>query len=134
MVKNLMTSNMEIDFIGINGTIYCGQAPNLSTKSDNAENILTKTLFLYNIFKGLYGKNNKYNPQDCKIILNRNEKEKRENKDIINTIEGWQRTEGYGIIIAENEKHVIEIINSEIKEKNIIPFDNWIGENLKSEN
>lgn len=128
-LSNLLTSNMEIDFIGGNGNIFCGQVPNLDANKDSTENILNKTLLLYNIFKELYTKNGKYKAEDCKIILKREEKENKKNREIIETIEEWRRTEGYDVIIADNEKEIISKVKEEVSRKDIMPFEKWIEYN-----
>ncbi len=133
-LSNLMTSNMEIDFIGGNGSIFCGQIPNFATKNESSENNLTKTLLLYNIFKELYDESKRYDPKDCKIILNKKEKEKKENREIISTIEEWHRTEGYEIVTVENENQIIDLVNNEIQKKKLIPFDKWLELNPAGNN
>jgi len=123
---------MEIDFIGGNGTIVCGQIPNLLSNLENSENLLTKTLLLYNILDKLYKSSNKFNPKDCKIILNCEDAKRKENKTIIDTINEWQIRQGYDIIYADNENEIADKILNEIKGKEIIPFDKWIELNPAS--
>jgi hypothetical protein len=125
----LLTANTEVDYIGGNGTIFCGQIANLESKNDT----IGKTLFLYNIFKELYSTTDKFKPYDCKIILKRDEKENKKNAEIVQTIEEWERSQGYGIITVDNENQLIDNVRNDTMNKNIMPFEKWIEINPPNE-
>lgn len=138
-VNNLLIKNMEVDFIGGNGSVYCGQIIDLKAENDTIASNIARSIYLYTSLEKTFDSINKFDPKNCKFILintdgiltNTESDKKLSNKiideknEFIVTLENWKKENDYDIIESNNENQFVETIVNDIREKNLVRFDEW---------
>lgn len=125
ILTRLIFPGVEIDYIGGNGSIYCGEIINLDFEESTVQNHLYKTLTLFEAFDRTFRKINKFEPEDCKMIISKEQAEEEENSDYMAILENWHKRAGYELLIKNNIVDITDSIKRQVEEKNIIPFVEW---------
>lgn len=126
-VSRFLFSSTEVDFIGGNGALYCGEVPDLEQNPESLEKNLNKTFVLFDVFNRVFSPTNQFQPRDCKIIIDREQADNSENSKALEKIENWHKDFGYDLLIGEPQQ-IIGTIKKQISERNVRPFDEWIND------
>lgn len=125
LLTNLMFPGVEVDYIGGNGSLYCGEIINLDYEESTVQNHLYKTLTLFEAFDKTFSEINRFEPKDCKMIVSKEQAEEEENSDYMSKLENWHKKAGYGLLIQDSIEDLTHSIKKQVEEKNIIPFVEW---------
>lgn len=134
-LTNFFFNNTSIDFIGGNGNIFCGEILNLDNEENTIKQNFHKTISIFDALEKKYSKIGKFDPRDCKILLDKKQVEKKESAQYMDILNTWHKTANYDLIIEDKLDNFVDRIRNQIRENNIIPFDEWnrkilLGEKL----
>lgn len=127
-IGKLLFSNTEIDFIGGNGTLYCGQVIDLNSHISSLNSNVKNTLLLYLIFEDVFSKINLFDPKHCKIILTNLDSLDSEKEQLIKSLSKWEKEKGFDLIESESIDHVMLKIETELKSKDIMKYTDWLNQ------
>ncbi|MCF8240755.1 MAG: DUF3037 domain-containing protein [Melioribacteraceae bacterium] len=124
-LNKLLIGSSFIDFIGGNGTVFCGDVLNLDVEEYTLQRNFYKILTLFEALEKEYTPINKFDPRDCKILLLKEHVDRKENADYMERIFNWHKKADYGILIKNEiedfEKEIAELVDK----KGIIKFQDW---------
>lgn len=129
IVSKFLFSSTEIDFIGGNGALYCGEVPDLEQNSESLEKNLNKTFVLFDVLNRLFSPLDRFKPKDCKIIIDSKQADNPENSEALEKIENWHKDFDYDLLIGEPYQ-IIDTIKKQISERKVRPFDEWINDTI----
>lgn len=124
-LNKLLIGSSFIDFIGGNGTVFCGDVLNLEVEEDTLQRNFYKILTLFEALEKEYDPKNKFDPRDCKILLLKAHVDRKENADYMERINNWHKKAGYGILIKNEIEDFEKEISALVDRKGIIKFQNW---------
>ena len=120
-----LIGNPKIDFIGGNGSIFCGEILNLSVNEESVQKNLFKTITLFEAIKETYQKHNRFEPHDCKILVLKEHADKKENAEYMDKISNWHKKVGYDLIIKNSIEEFEQKILTTVEDRNIKKYEDW---------
>jgi hypothetical protein len=124
-LNTLLFKNTNIDFIGGNGSIFCGEIIDLANEEDSIKRNFYKTITLFEAIEKTYQKIKRFNPKDCKILIRKDQADMEENTEYMTILEGWSKNANYDLLIEKDLEKFVEKIRKQIIDKNIISFEDW---------
>ena len=123
----ILLPEIRLDFIGGNGSIYCGHILNLNTAESTLSENISKTISLYDCLNKLYGSSNQKGKKEQKIILDKKQAEQKEAKQALNLIELVTDKKPYEVVQVSDTRQFMNDVLEEVKEKGVEPFSSWIN-------
>ncbi len=123
-VSKFLIGSTKIDYIGGNGTLYAGEIINL----DLSEEVLQKNLFKAVKLKEALEKSfpERFSPGDCKMLVLEKQAKDPDKADYMDKLDTWNQKANYGLVIKSELDDFQRIIEKEVDQKNIKPYDEWV--------
>ncbi|MBX7046224.1 MAG: hypothetical protein K1X86_10335 [Ignavibacteria bacterium] len=131
-IGGLLFTNTEIDFIGGNGTLYCGQIIDLDMHLSTLNFNVKSTLLLYLIFEEVFGDKNLYDPNQCKIILTNLNSLDNEKERLLNSLLRWKKEKGFDVLESNNMDEIVSKVKKDLEQKDIMRYTKWIDQIKKN--
>lgn len=128
LLGNFLIGNTQIDFIGGNGSIFCGEIINLDVNEESIQKNLFKTITLFEAIKETYNKHNKFDPKDCKFLVLKEHAENKENAEYMDTLNTWHNKADYDLLIKNSLDEFENKISAIVENKNIKKYEEWVRE------
>ena len=113
---------ISMDFIGGNGSIYCGNFIDLEVQEKTLQKNIAETFLVRNFLTSLYHSDS----SQCKIILDNQQAKSNSARKALHSIELALEKEPDNLLIVSDTQELIEKVLHEVDEKGVIPFSRWI--------
>ena len=122
----ILLPEIRLDYIGGNGSIYCGHILNLNAGESTLSENISKTISLYDCINKLFGTNTHKGNKAQKIILDKKQAEQKKAKQALNFIELVTDNKPYEVVQVSDTRQFMNDVLTEVKEKGVVPFSSWI--------
>jgi len=122
----ILLPEIRLDFIGGNGSIYCGHFLNLNASGSTLSENISKTISLYDCLNKLYGSFEQNSKKEQKIILDKKQAEQKGAKQALNLIELVTDNKPYEIVQVSDTRKFMNEVLEEAKLLGVEPFSSWI--------
>jgi len=125
-VSKFLIGNPRIDFIGGNGSIFCGEIINLEVEEESVQKNLNKTITLFDAIKETYSSYNKFESKDCQFLVLKEHADNKDNAEYMEKLSTWSKKVGYELLIKDTIADFEEAISKVVEEKRIIKYEDWV--------
>ncbi|MCU0427395.1 MAG: DUF3037 domain-containing protein [Candidatus Kapabacteria bacterium] len=121
VLQKYMTSAPTIDFIGGNGSLFCGQMPNM--RSDVT---LPRFLHLFESLMLHFEAQKLFDAENFHVLINTRYFGSQELKEHRESFRRWQKIKGFTLLEVSDMKEAVNMIRDKVEAKDVQPFDQWL--------
>jgi hypothetical protein len=122
VLQEYMPNAATMDFIGGNGSVFCGQMPNL-----RAATTLPRLLLVYESLKQRFEAQKLFDAENYHVLINMKFFGGQEFKEHRNALQRWQQSKGFTMLEIDNIGDAVQVIRSKAEEKDVQPFETWLA-------
>lgn len=119
ILKEYMPDAAIIDYIGGNGTVFCGQMPSLRSDA------LPRLLLIYESLKQRFEADKLFAPENYHILVNTQRYGGKEFQEQRKALGRWKRLKGFTTLEVENMGEAVRFLRAEVEAKKVKPFAVW---------
>jgi len=123
---DILFPDISVDFIGGNGSIYCGNFIDLGVQEKTLQKNIAETFLARNFLASLFDGASPSSCSQCKIILDKEQAESIYARQALHSIKLGLEKEPHNLLIVPDTQELMDRVLEEVKEKNVEPFSNWI--------
>lgn len=113
-----------IDFIGGNGSLFCGQMPNL--RSNEA---LQRFIMTFESLKQRFEEQKLFDAEYYYILINTRRFGGEDMKEHRAAFQRWQKSKGFTLIEVSGMNEAVQAIRAKVEAKDVQPFERWLMQN-----
>lgn len=131
--NQVLIPEIKLDYIGGNGTVYCGNFLNMCIQEDRLVRNIMETIWIYDLFADYYNHANDTHKKTRKIILDEKQLGSGAADKALNLIDlHIRKDESLEVVKVADVNVFINKMLEEVKKNNIEPFTAWKEKNKAS--
>ncbi len=111
-----------IDFIGGNGSLFCGQMPNL-----RAEDALSRFFLIFESLKQRFEAQQRFEAENYHLLINMERFGGEEFQEHRAAFQKWRGLKGFTVVEVDDMNMAVQSIRAKVEAKDVQPFGEWLA-------